>query len=229
MLDGQINPREWYNWHPREFQPYHYDLHKFIYERHQYAHVHHLLCHQVYAKDMLRLAKYPEPHAVVIDCRTDTAKMHSCIPNSVWLPRDEVEYALQLTDAEFLEMYAFPKPKRQEDVVLISHNGMASEQAGWEFKKAFYTHVYNYRGGTNELLGEQYADFAMEEKLKPWKGPFPQNGIYVDEWSKRKLLTRTGPFDKRYEMQDFALPDLELERPRHPEEGPNSNMPYGLQ
>lgn len=226
---GQINPREWYNWHPREFQPYHYDLHKFLYERHQFAHLHHLLCHQVFGKDILRLMEYPEPHTVVIDCRTDTAKMHSWIPHSVWLPRDEVEYALQLKEDEFLEMYAFPKPKRQEDVVLISHEGLSSEQAGWEFKKAFYTHVYNYRGGTNELLGEQYKDLMVEEKLKPWKGPFPPQGIYVDEWSKRKLLTRTGPFDKRYEMQEFSLPDLELERARHPEAGPNSHMPYGLQ
>ena len=32
MLDGQINPREWYNWHSREFQPHYYDLHKFLYE-----------------------------------------------------------------------------------------------------------------------------------------------------------------------------------------------------
>lgn len=265
MLDGQINPREWYNWHPREFQPHYYDLHKFLYERHQWAHVHHLLCHQVYLKDMLRLTECPEPHTYVIDCRTDTAKMHNHVPNSYWLPRDEVEYALQLNAEEFLEMYAFPKPRHDEDIILFSHNGLASEQAGWEFKKAFYQHVYNYRGGTNELLGgaknpsdqtaseaatkfgrkegeeeqqnsnnnnnnsELYSDLSVEERLKPWKGPYPQSAIYVDEWSKRKLLQRSGPFDKRYEMQDFALPDLELERKRHPEEGPRSHMPYGIQ
>lgn len=181
-----------------------------------------------------------------------------------------MEYALQLDPSEFLEMYAFPKPSHHEDIILISHNGLASEQAGWEFKKSFYQHVYNYRGGTNELFRdgessgsgrlqseaaerlhaignssdeessssdnrnskgvvEEYSDFNIEEKLKPWKGPFPQSQIYVDEWSKRKLLTRSGPFDKRYEMQDFALPDLELEKKRHPEEGPRSHMPFGLQ
>ena len=229
MLDGQINPREWFNWHSREFQPHYYDMHKFLYERHQWAHVHHLLCHQVYRKDMDRLVECPEPHTIIVDTRTDTAKMHAWVPHSVWLPRDEVEYALQLNDSEFLEMYAFPKPKTHDDIIVLSHNGLASEQAGWEFKKAFYCHVYNYRAGTNELLGEQYTDMAVEEKLAPWKGPFPQSGIYVDEWSKRKLLTRTGPFDRRYEMQDFQLPDLELEQPRHGENGPRSNMPYGLQ
>ena len=173
-------------------------------------------------------------------------------------------------------MYAFPKPMHHEDIILFSHNGLASEQAGWEFKKCFYQHVYNYRGGTNELfatgeiltndvagtaerfgkpesssedggdssseessssvvvpglssISENYSDFQIEERLKPWKGPYPQSQVYVDEWSKRKSLQRTGPFDRRYEMQDFSLPDLELEKKRHPEEGPRSHMPYGLQ
>ncbi|RHW71940.1 thiosulfate sulfurtransferase [Trypanosoma brucei equiperdum] len=69
----------------------------------------------------------------------------------------------------------------------------------------------------------------VSDVLSPWKGPFPQSGVFVDKWSKRKVLTRTGPFDRQYEMQDFALPDLELEKARHPEEGPRQNMPFGLQ
>lgn len=230
MLDGQINPREWFNWHMKEYQPWYFDRHKFLYEQMQWSHVHHLLCHQVYLKDMLQLSACPEPRTFVIDCRTDTQKMHRWVPNSFWLPRDEVEYALQLTSDEFVEMYGFERPDRSDDVIVVSHNGHASEQAGWEWRKAFYLHVYNYRGGTNELFGETYADFVdATAKLPDWKGPFPQNGIFVDKWSKRKVLTRTGPFDRQYEMQDFALPDIELEKGRHPEEGPRQHMPYGLQ
>lgn len=229
MIDGQINPREWMNWHMKEYQPWQFDRHKFLYEQAQWSHMQHLLCHQVYLQDLLQLSQNPEPYTVVIDCRMNTSWMHRWIPNSFWIPRDEVEYALQLTDAEFLEMYNFPKPGKNDDIVVVSHNGLASEQAGWEFRKAFYLHVYNYRAGTNELFGEQYADFHVEPKLPEWKGPYPQNGLFIDKWSKRKVLTRTGPFDRQYEMQDFALPDLELEKPRHPEDGPRSHMPFGLQ
>jgi hypothetical protein len=229
-LDGQTNPREWFNWHPKEFMPQRYDRHLFLYEQHQWAHKHHLLCHQVFLKDILQHAQYPEPDAWIIDCRTEPERMHRWVPHSHWLPRDEVDYALQLGDAEFSDMYGFTKPRHSEDVILISHDGLASEQAGWEFRKAFYHHVYNYRAGTNELFGEGYADFAGDvQTLKPWKGPFPQSGIYTDVWSKRKVLTRTGPFDKQYEMQDFALPDLELEKPRHLDDDPRSHMPHGLQ
>lgn len=229
MLDGQVNPREWFNWHPREFQPWHYDKHRWHYEQHQHAHLHHLLCHQVYLKDMLQLVRYPEPTTIIIDARMDPRKMHRWVPHSHWLPRDEIEYALQLTNDEFAEMYGFQKPDRGHDIWIVSHNGLASEQAGWEFKKGFYRHVYNYRAGTNELFGEQYLDFPPVQPLKPWKGPFPQNGLYTDVWSKRKVLTRTGPFDRQYELQDFALPDLETERKRHPEEGPRTHVPYALQ
>eukprot|EP00758_Cryptobia_borreli_P007951 Tbor_TRINITY_DN5345_c0_g1::TRINITY_DN5345_c0_g1_i1::g.4331::m.4331 len=233
MLDGQINPREWHNWHMKEYQPWHYDRHKFLYEQMQWSHVHHLLCHQVYLDDIKQLTQYPEPSTIIIDTRMRPNKMHRWVPNSHWVPRDEVEYALQLTDEEFKDMYGFEKPdKRLNDIILISHNGHASEQAGWEFRKAFYTHVYNYRGGCNELFAEDYYDFPPSEKLKPWKGPFPQQGIYIDKWSKRKVLTRMGPFDRQYEMEDFALPDLEREKARHKdnEDGlPRQHMPYGLQ
>ena len=230
MLDGAINPREWFNWHPKEYQPWHFDRHKFLYEQMQFSQYHHLLCHKVYLKDMQHLAKFPEPNTYIIDCRTDTKKMHRWVPHSHWLPRDEVEYALQLTGAEFEEMYGFVKPELYHDIILVSHNGLASEQAGWEWRKQFFQHVYNYRGGTNELYGEAYQDFSLEPKLKDWKGSFPQSGIYVDKWSKRKVLTRTGPFDRQYEMQDFALPDLELEKPRHSDpEAPRGDRPWGLQ
>nr|CCC91179.1 unnamed protein product [Trypanosoma congolense IL3000] len=229
MIDGQINPREWFNWHPKEYQPWYFDRHMFLYERQQYAHLHHLLCHQVYLKDMLHFLRHPEPFAHIIDCRTAPIKMHRWIPHSLWLPRDEVEYALQLTAEEFVDMYGFRKPEKSDDIILVSHNGIYSEQAGWEWKKQFYQHVYNYRGGTNELFGEAYSDTAVKDVLAPWKGPFPQSAIFVDKWSKRKVLTRTGPFDRQYEMQDFALPDLELEKARHPEEGPRQHMPFGLQ
>ncbi|CUG91059.1 Hypothetical protein, putative [Bodo saltans] len=229
MQDGQINPREWFNWHMKEYQPWYYDQHKFLYERLQWNHVHHLLCHQVYLKDMLQLAQNPEPKTFVIDCRMNPDKMHRWIPHSHWLPRDEVEYALQLTETEFREMYGFGKPAHEDDIIIVSHNGLASEQAGWEWRKAFYLHVYNYRSGTNELFGEKYSDFVVDAKLPEWKGPYPQSGIFVDKWSKRKVLTRTGPFDRQYEMQDHALPDFELEQARHPESGPRQNMPYGLQ
>eukprot|EP00796_Vickermania_ingenoplastis_P005500 gene5500-3971_t len=226
---GAINPREWFNWHPKEYQPWYFDEHKFLYERQQYAANHHLLCHQVYLKDMEQLFLYPEPTTHIIDCRTSTSKMHRWVPHSCWLPRDEVEYALQLSNEEFRDMYGFLKPGKSHDIILVSHDGLASEQAGWEFKKQYYQHVYNYRGGTNELFQETYTDFHLKEKLDPWKGPYPQNSIFVDKWSKRKVLMRTGPFDRQYEMQDFALPDLELERPRHSEDGPRQHMPYGLQ
>lgn len=232
MLDGQINPREWFNWHMKEYQPWHYDRHKFLYEQMQWAHVHHLLCQQVYLKDVQQLAACPEPTTMVIDTRMNTTKMHRWVPNSIWIPRDEVDYALQLSQEEFLSMYGVRKPALNEDIVLISHDGHASEQAGWEFRKAFYTHVYNFRGGCNELFGESYADFAPVEKLKPWKGPFPQNGIYVDKYSKRKVLTRTGPFDRQYEMEEAQLPDLDAEKARHTsdEDGlPRQDRPWGLQ
>ncbi|KAG5472575.1 hypothetical protein LSCM1_03980 [Leishmania martiniquensis] len=229
MIDGEINPREWFNWHPKEYQPWYFDRHKFLYEQGQYAAHHHLLCHQAYLKDMIHLMCYPEPRTFIIDCRMSPAKMHRWVPHSVWLPRDEVEYALQLTNDEFQEMYGFTKPAKDDDILLISHNGLASEQAGWEWRKQYYQHVYNYRGGTNELFGENYHDFVLKDRLDPWKGPYPQKSIFVDKWSKRKVLTRTGPFDRQYEMQDFALPDLELEKPRHSEDGPRQNMPYGLQ
>lgn len=228
MVDGQMNPREWFNWHPREFQPWFYDKHKWQYEQHQYAHVHHLLCHQVYLKDVLQLVQFPEPSTVILDTRMDPAKMHRWVPHSHWLPRDEIEYALQLSDEEFTDMYGFSKPDRGHDLIVVSHNGLASEQSGWELKKAYYRHVYNYRGGSNELFGEKYVDFPPVQALKPWKGPFPQSGLYTDVWSKRKVLTRTGPFDRQYELQDFALPDLEAERKRHPEAGPRTNVPYAL-
>ncbi|KAG8339499.1 S-adenosylmethionine synthetase [Trypanosoma vivax] len=229
IVDGQINPREWFNWHPKEYQPWYFDRHKFLYERFQYAHLHHLLCHQVFLKDILQLVQFPEPKTHIIDCRTAPLRMHRWIPHSLWLPRDEVEYALQLDDDEFVDMYGFVKPSKSDDIILVSHNGLYSEQAGWEWKKQYFQHVYNYRGGTNELFGERYSDTVLADTLPPWKGPFPQNCIFVDKWSKRKVLTRTGPFDRQYEMQDFALPDLELERARHPEEGPRQNMPFGLQ
>ncbi|ORC90700.1 S-adenosylmethionine synthetase [Trypanosoma theileri] len=229
MVDGQINPREWFNWHPKEYQPWYFDRHKFLYEQQQYAQFHHLLCHQVYLKDILHLVRYPEPYTYIIDCRTSPLKMHRWVPHSSWLPRDEVEYALQLSPEEFVDMYGFKKPRKSDDIILVSHNGLHSEQAGWEWKKQFFQHVYNYRGGTNELFGELYSDMVLKDSLAPWKGPFPQSGIFVDKWSKRKVLTRTGPFDRQYEMQDFALPDLELEKPRHTEDGPRQNMPYGLQ
>eukprot|EP00388_Colpodella_angusta_P049316 GDKK01079288.1.p1 GENE.GDKK01079288.1~~GDKK01079288.1.p1 ORF type:complete len:252 (-),score=-6.09 GDKK01079288.1:66-821(-) len=232
MLDNQINPREWFNWHMKEYQPWHFDRHKFLYEQIQWAHMHHLLCHQVYLKDMQQLTTRPEPRTHIIDTRMNTTKMHRWIPNSVWIPRDEVEHALQLTSEEFLNMYGVRKPEQDEDIVLISHNGLASEQAGWEFRKAFYTHVYNYRGGCNEIFAENYVDFPPVEKLKPWKGPFPQNGIYIDKYSKRKVLTRTGPFDRQYEMEDAQLPDLDVEKARHAEaeDGlPRQDRPYGLQ
>lgn len=145
-LDGQINPREWFNWHPREYLPTHkYDLHKFLYERHQFAHLHHLLCHQVYLKDMLQLTTCPEPATWIIDCRMDATRMTRWVPHSHWIPRDEVDYALQLKQDEFVEMYGFPKPAHHDDIILVSHNGLASEQTGWEFRKAFFHHVYNYR------------------------------------------------------------------------------------
>ena len=154
--------------------------------------------------------------------------MRCWVPSSHWLPRDEVEYALQLSREEFVEMYGFAKPQPHEDVILVSHDGIASEQAGWEFRKGFFQHVYNYRGGTNELFSEGFNDFPPLPKLQPWKGPFPQHGIFVDAWSKRKVLTRTGPFDRQYELEDFALPDLELEKARHPAEGPRMDRPYAL-
>jgi hypothetical protein len=229
MLDGQINPREWFNWHPKEFQPWYYDRHRWLYEQHQYHHVHHLLCQQVYLKDMVQLMKCPEPTTVIIDCRMSTEKMHRWIPHSKWIPRDEVDYALQLTAEEFLELYGFEQPVRSQNIICVSHNGLASEQAGWEFKKQYYPSVWNFRGGCNDLFGEKYADFPPPGKLAPWKGPFPQNGLYVDNWSKRKVLTRVGPFDRQYELDEFALPDLELESKRHPEDGPRSHMPWGLQ
>lgn len=229
MIDGVLNPREWFNWHPKEYQPWFFDKHKFLYEQQQYAAHHHLLCHQVYLKDIHHLILFPEPTMYLIDCRTSAAKMHRWVPHSNWLPRDEVEYALQLSEADFKEMYGFKKPERSDDVILFSHNGLASEQAGWEWKKQYFEHVYNYRGGTNELFEERYEDFFIKEKLDPWKGPYPQQAIFVDKWSKRKVLMRTGPFDRQYEMQDFALPDLELEKPRHSEDGPRQHMPYGLQ
>lgn len=231
MLDGQMNPREWYNWHMQEYQPWFVDRHKFLYEQMQWSHVHHLLCHQVYVKDMTQLAKYPEPSTVIVDCRMSTAKMHRWVPNSIWIPRDEIEHALQLTPEEFKEMYGVAKPDpTKNDIVVVSHDGHASEQAGWEFRKAFFTHVYNYRGGCNELFGEQYVDFPPQQKLQPWKGPFPQQGVYIDKWSKRKVLTRTGPFDRQYEMEDFVLPDLDGEKKRHEgDDGPRQHMPYGLQ
>ena len=232
-LDGQVNPREWFNWHPREFLPYYYDKHKFVYERSHWSHVHHLLCHQVYLKDMLQLAQYPEPSTWVIDVRTEPSRMHRWFPHSNWLPRDEVDYALQLDEAEFIEMYGFRKPPQTDDVILLSHDGRAAEETGWEFKKCYYTHVYNFRGGTNELYNEKYEDFggAMSNELRPWKGPYPSSHIFIDAFSRRKVLTRTGPFDKQYEFQEFALPDLEAEKPRHShlEDGPRSNMPWGLQ
>lgn len=229
MIDGEINPREWFNWHPKEYQPWYFDRHKFLYERQEYAAHHHLLCHQAYRKDIEQLLLYPEPGTFLIDCRMETEKMHRWVPHSHWLPRDEVEYALQLTPEEFRDMYGFRRPSKSDDVILFSHDGIASEQSGWEWRKQYYQHVYNYRGGTNELFGEKYADFHMKESLDPWKGPYPQNAIFVDKWSKRKVLMRTGPFDRQYEMQDFALPDLELEKPRHSEDGPRQHMPYGLQ
>jgi len=230
MLDGEVNPREWFNWHPREFLPYHYDKHKFVYERSHWAHVHHLLCHQVERKDIDRLVACPEPTTWLLDVRLEPRKMHRWVPHSHWLPRDEVEYALQLTDAEFFEMYGFRKPPVTEDIVLLSHDGTASEEAGWEFKKQYYTHVYNFRAGTNDLFHESYVDFpAMNHELRPWKGPYPSNHVYVDSFSKRKVLTRSGPFDRQYEFQEFALPDLEAEKARHPEDGPRSHMPWGLQ
>lgn len=229
MVDGALNPREWFNWHPKEYQPWYFDRHKFLFERNEYAAHHALLCHQVFLKDVFQLIEFPDPLTCVIDCRMNPGKMHRWVPHSHWLPRDEVEYALQLSGEDFVEMYGFEKPGKDSDVVLISHNGLASEQAGWEFKKQYFQHVYNFRGGTNELFSESYHDFVVKERLDPWKGPYPQSAVFVDKWSKRKVLTRTGPFDRQYEMQDFALPDLELERPRHSEAGPRQNMPYGLQ
>lgn len=229
MVDGALNPREYFNWHPKEFQPWYFDRHKFLFEQQQYAAFHHMLCHQVYWKDVMQLIRYPEPRSVMIDCRMSPSRMHRWVPHSHWLPRDEVEYALQLSAEDFKELYGFSKPQKDEDVILFSHDGLASEQAGWEWKKQYFQHVYNYRGGTNELFEEKYNDFDVKEKLEPWKGPYPQSSIFVDKWSKRKVLLRTGPFDRQYEMQDFALPDLELERPRHSEDGPRQHMPYGLQ
>ena len=228
MHEGQINPRSWFNWHPREFKPWYYDRHRWEYEQMQWQHVHHLLCQQVFLKDMLQLARYPEPDTVIIDVRMNTEKMHHWIPNSNWIPRDEIEYALQLSETEFKELYGFHPPRQGDNIILVSHNGYASEQAGWEFKKQYFPSVFNYRAGTNELFGESYLDFPLRGKLSPWKGPFPQSGIYIDVWSKRKVLTRTGPFDRQYEMQDFSLPDLEAEKARHPAEGPRMNMPWGL-
>lgn len=228
MIDEEINPREWFNFQPKEFLPnYYYDRHKFLFEQTQWSHMHHLLCHQVYLKDMMQLLEHPEPTTVIIDCRTEPTKMHRWIPNSNWLPRDEIDYALQLMPDEFLAMYGFPKPALADDVILVSHCGHASEQTGWEFRKAYFHHVYNYRAGTNELFGEEYQDYPLEKMLKPWKGPFPQNGYYFDHWSKRKVLTRTGPFDRRYEMQDFSLPDLEAERVAYEDRSLNK-MPWGL-
>eukprot|EP00744_Colponema_vietnamica_P004154 GILI01006240.1.p1 GENE.GILI01006240.1~~GILI01006240.1.p1 ORF type:complete len:540 (+),score=136.70 GILI01006240.1:94-1713(+) len=186
MLDNQINPREWFNWHMKEYQPWHFDRHKFLYEQIQWAHMHHLLCHQVYLKDMQQLTTRPEPRTHIIDTRMNTTKMHRWIPNSVWIPRDEVEHALQLTSEEFLNMYGVRKPEQDEDIVLISHNGLASEQAGWEFRKAFYTHVYNYRGGCNEIFAENYVDFPPVEKLKPWVYLPMQQSIllrHLDMWA----------------------------------------------
>jgi hypothetical protein len=233
-LDGMINPREWLNFHPKEFLPHYYDRHRFVYEQEQWAHKHKLLCRQVFYDDILRLVRFPEPCTWIIDCRMDVEKMHKWVPGSNWVPRDEIEYALALEEHEFSEMYGFTKPKHSEDIILISHDGLASEQAGWEFRKQYFQHVYNFRGGTNELFEENYADYPSHldpatGKLPAWKGPFPQQGIYVDEWSHRKVLTRTGPFDRQYELEDFALPDLELEKPRHSEEhGPRGHMPYGI-
>ena len=229
MIDGEINPREWFNWHPREFQPWYYDAHKFEYEQRHWAHMRHMICRQAYRADLLQLAKYPEPTTTIIDCRMDIEHMHMWIPHSIWIPRNEVDFAVLLNEMEFREMYATEKPNRSFDVILVSHNGLLAEQAGWEFKKAHYEHVYNYRKGTNELFGEDYADYPPRPKLQPWKGPYPQSGIFTDDWSKRKVLTRTGPFDREYEMQEFSLPDLELEQKRHPAEGPRSHMPWGLQ
>eukprot|EP00796_Vickermania_ingenoplastis_P005465 gene5465-3940_t len=195
MVEGAINPREWFNWHPKEYQPWYFDEHKFF---------------SMSGSNMLRITiccqlfLYPEPTTHIIDCRTST---------------DEVEYALQLSNEEFRYVWLL-KPGKSHDIILVSHDGLASEQAGWEFKKQYYQHVYNYRGGTNELFQETYTDFHLKEKLDPWKGPYPQNSIFIDA---------NGPFDRQYEMQDFALPDLELERPRHSEDGPRQHMPYGLQ
>ena len=233
-LDGELNPREWLNFHTKDFLPHHYDGHRFVYEREQWAHKRRLLCRQVFFADVARPIKHPEPNTHIIDCRMDAGKMHRWIPGSHWVPRDEVEYALALEPAEFIEMYGFAKPDHGADIVLVSHEGLASEQAGWEWRKAFFTHVYNYRAGTNELFGEEYRDFppALDPetgKLPAWKGPYPQTAKFTDVFTHRQMLTRTGPFDRQYEMEDFALPDLELEQKRHSEEhGPRGNMPFGL-
>eukprot|EP00760_Papus_ankaliazontas_P032509 PhM_4_TR5865/c0_g1_i1/m.19487 len=229
MVDGDVNPREWLNWHPREFKPWHNDSHRFEFEQQHWSHMKGMICRQVFLSDMKHMTKYPDPSMFILDVRMDTEKMHQWIPHSIWVPRDEIEYALQLKDQEFYEMYGVAKPATNYDVIVVSHNGLASEQAGWELKKAYYENVYNFRGGTNELFGEKYEDYPARPKLKPWKGPYPQSAMYTDNWSKRKVLTRTGPYDKEYEMQEFSLPDLELEQKRHPSEGPRSHMPWGLQ
>ncbi|EPY35460.1 hypothetical protein AGDE_07324 [Angomonas deanei] len=145
-VDGEINPREWFNWHPKEYQPWYFDRHKFLFEQQQYAPVHHLLCHQAYLKDMEQLYQFPDPQTCLIDCRSVASKIHRWVPHSNWIPRDEVEYALQLTEVEFKDMYGFKKPAKNDDIILFSHNGLSSEEAGWEFKKQFFLHVYNYRG-----------------------------------------------------------------------------------
>jgi rhodanese-related sulfurtransferase len=93
---------------------------------------------------------------LLLDVRQPKELAHGVIPSGKNVPLDELDSALKLSAAAFLDRYGFHKPEPSLHVVCYCRTGVRSEAAAQLLIKAGFTRVQNYRGSFADWFGHVY-------------------------------------------------------------------------
>ena len=86
---------------------------------------------------------------ILIDVRREDELIHGMIPTAKHIILDEVESAFEMGEEEFLVKYGFPKPTKDELIIVYCRTGGRSKVASSYLNGKGY-HVQNYEGSVQE-------------------------------------------------------------------------------
>ena len=86
---------------------------------------------------------------VLIDVRREDELVNGMIPTANHLSMDEIGQAFELSEDDFLNRYGFPKPTKDELIIVHCRTGGRSNVVASKLNDKGY-HVQNYEGSVQE-------------------------------------------------------------------------------
>lgn len=103
---------------------------------------------------MKKLVKEKDPSLILLDVREPKEFETYSIPGSVNMPFRSHPEGLSLDEKEFQQTFGFPKPGKQDRLVIFCASGRRAASAEGVALKAKYTNVALYPGSVNDWLAK---------------------------------------------------------------------------